>query len=68
MPRDRVAAECRRLQETAEVWTIEPGPLRDRILAQATIPRLPKTWLVESALSSAGGSPSATSARHRTRR
>ena len=31
--------------------------LRDRILAQGTIPRLPSNWLVESALSSAGGSP-----------
>ncbi|RHW28986.1 serine/threonine-protein phosphatase [Nocardioides immobilis] len=31
--------------------------LRDRILAQATIPKLPHSWLVESALSSAGGSP-----------
>ncbi|KAA1427176.1 PP2C family protein-serine/threonine phosphatase [Nocardioides antri] len=31
--------------------------LRDRILAQGTIPKLPDTWLVESALSSAGGSP-----------
>ncbi|WP_183092463.1 PP2C family protein-serine/threonine phosphatase [Nocardioides stalactiti] len=31
--------------------------LRDRILAQASIPRLPDSWLVESALSSAGGSP-----------
>jgi len=31
--------------------------LRDRILAQGTIPKLPPTWLVESALSSAGGSP-----------
>jgi hypothetical protein len=31
--------------------------LRDRILAQGTIPALPKGWLVESALSSAGGSP-----------
>ncbi|MDZ5621597.1 PP2C family protein-serine/threonine phosphatase [Nocardioides sp. HM23] len=31
--------------------------LRDRILAQGTIPRLPDNWLVESALSSAGGSP-----------
>ena len=30
--------------------------LRDRILAQGTIPKLPDTWLVESALSSAGGS------------
>jgi hypothetical protein len=31
--------------------------LRDRILAQGTIPKLPQHWLVESALSSAGGSP-----------
>ena len=31
--------------------------LRDRILAQGTIPKLPDRWLVESALSSAGGSP-----------
>ncbi|WP_435770768.1 PP2C family protein-serine/threonine phosphatase [Nocardioides sp. SYSU DS0651] len=31
--------------------------LRDRILAQGQIPELPKGWLVESALSSAGGSP-----------
>lgn len=31
--------------------------LRDRILAQGTIPELPNDWLVESALSSAGGSP-----------
>ncbi len=31
--------------------------LRDRILAQGTIPKLPDSWLVESALSSAGGSP-----------
>ena len=31
--------------------------LRDRILAQGTIPKLPENWLVESALSSAGGSP-----------
>ena len=31
--------------------------LRDRILAQGTIPKLPESWLVESALSSAGGSP-----------
>ncbi len=31
--------------------------LRDRILAQGEIPRLPEGWLVESALSSAGGSP-----------
>ncbi|KAB2811818.1 PP2C family protein-serine/threonine phosphatase [Pimelobacter simplex] len=31
--------------------------LRDRILAQGEIPALPPTWLVESALSSAGGSP-----------
>ncbi len=31
--------------------------LRDRILAQGTIPKLPGNWLVESALSSAGGSP-----------
>lgn len=31
--------------------------LRDRILAQGEIPTLPSTWLVESALSSAGGSP-----------
>ncbi|TNM40510.1 serine/threonine-protein phosphatase [Nocardioides albidus] len=31
--------------------------LRDRILAQGEIPPLPKGWLVESALSSAGGSP-----------
>ncbi|MEQ6902439.1 PP2C family protein-serine/threonine phosphatase [Nocardioides sp. YIM 152588] len=31
--------------------------LRDRILAQAEIPPLPEEWLVESALSSAGGSP-----------
>ena len=31
--------------------------LRDRILAQGTIPKLPDNWLVESALSSAGGSP-----------
>jgi len=31
--------------------------LRDRILAQGTIPNLPRGWLVESALSSAGGSP-----------
>lgn len=31
--------------------------LRDRILAQGEIPVLPETWLVQSALSSAGGSP-----------
>lgn len=31
--------------------------LRDRILAQGAIPELPHRWLVESALSSAGGSP-----------
>ncbi len=31
--------------------------LRDRILAQGTIPKLPDSWLVESAMSSAGGSP-----------
>lgn len=31
--------------------------LRDRILAQGEIPSLPSTWLVESAMSSAGGSP-----------
>ncbi|WP_312856450.1 PP2C family protein-serine/threonine phosphatase [Nocardioides pelophilus] len=31
--------------------------LRDRILAQGTIPHLPDNWLVESAMSSAGGSP-----------
>jgi hypothetical protein len=31
--------------------------LRDRIMAQGTIPKLPANWLVESALSSAGGSP-----------
>lgn len=31
--------------------------LRDRILAQGEIPSLPESWLVESALSSAGGSP-----------
>lgn len=31
--------------------------LRDRILAQGVIPALPAQWLVESALSSAGGSP-----------
>lgn len=31
--------------------------LRDRILAQGEIPALPGDWLVESALSSAGGSP-----------
>jgi serine phosphatase RsbU (regulator of sigma subunit) len=31
--------------------------LRDRILAQGEIPALPRHWLVESALSSAGGSP-----------
>jgi hypothetical protein len=31
--------------------------LRDRILAQGEIPELPEQWLVESALSSAGGSP-----------
>lgn len=31
--------------------------LRDRILAQGEIPTLPGDWLVESALSSAGGSP-----------
>ncbi|GAB2967970.1 hypothetical protein GCM10027076_00140 [Nocardioides montaniterrae] len=31
--------------------------LRDRILAQGEIPVLPKQWLVESALTSAGGSP-----------
>jgi hypothetical protein len=31
--------------------------LRDRILTQGTIPELPHDWLVESALSSAGGSP-----------
>jgi hypothetical protein len=31
--------------------------LRDRILAQGEIPALPSGWLVESALSSAGGSP-----------
>ncbi len=31
--------------------------LRDRIVAQGTIPKLPDNWLVESALSSAGGSP-----------
>lgn len=31
--------------------------LRDRILAQGEIPALPADWLVESALSSAGGSP-----------
>jgi hypothetical protein len=31
--------------------------LRDRILAQGTIPALPENWLVESSLSSAGGSP-----------
>ncbi|WP_157514751.1 PP2C family protein-serine/threonine phosphatase [Nocardioides sp. J54] len=30
--------------------------LRDRILAQGEIPQLPSSWLVESALSSAGGS------------
>ncbi|MFC7502222.1 PP2C family protein-serine/threonine phosphatase [Nocardioides sp. CPCC 206347] len=31
--------------------------LRDRILAQGEIPTLPPRWLVQSALSSAGGSP-----------
>ncbi|NYJ02487.1 hypothetical protein HNR19_003185 [Nocardioides thalensis] len=31
--------------------------LRDRILAQGQIPELPDRWLVESSLSSAGGSP-----------
>lgn len=31
--------------------------LRDRILAQGQIPVLPDSWLVQSALSSAGGSP-----------
>jgi hypothetical protein len=31
--------------------------LRDRILAQGSIPKLPGNWLVESAMSSAGGSP-----------
>ncbi len=31
--------------------------LRDRILAQGQIPPLPAAWLVESSLSSAGGSP-----------
>lgn len=31
--------------------------LRDRILAQGEIPALPSPWLVQSALSSAGGSP-----------
>ncbi|GAA3809061.1 PP2C family protein-serine/threonine phosphatase [Nocardioides panacisoli] len=31
--------------------------LRDRILAQGQIPSLPASWLVESSLSSAGGSP-----------
>jgi len=31
--------------------------LRDRILAQGAIPTLPDSWLVESALRSAGGSP-----------
>lgn len=31
--------------------------LRDRILAQGEIPELPAEWLVQSALSSAGGSP-----------
>ncbi|HWJ82222.1 MAG TPA: PP2C family protein-serine/threonine phosphatase [Nocardioides sp.] len=31
--------------------------LRDRILAQGQIPALPADWLVESSLSSAGGSP-----------
>ncbi|HJQ05950.1 MAG TPA: PP2C family protein-serine/threonine phosphatase [Nocardioides sp.] len=31
--------------------------LRDRILAQGEIPPLPDPWLVDSALSSAGGSP-----------
>jgi hypothetical protein len=31
--------------------------LRDRILAQGQIPALPDSWLVQSALSSAGGSP-----------
>lgn len=31
--------------------------LRDRILAQGQIPELPDSWLVESSLSSAGGSP-----------
>lgn len=31
--------------------------LRDRILSQGEIPKLPKAWLVESALFSAGGSP-----------
>lgn len=31
--------------------------LRDRILAQGEIPQLPPEWLVQSALSSAGGSP-----------
>ncbi|GAA1530915.1 PP2C family protein-serine/threonine phosphatase [Nocardioides humi] len=31
--------------------------LRDRILAQGEIPALPDSWLVESALTSAGGSP-----------
>lgn len=31
--------------------------LRDRILAQGEIPLLPEEWLVQSALSSAGGSP-----------
>lgn len=31
--------------------------LRDRILAQGSIPKLPANWLVESAMSSAGGSP-----------
>ncbi|HWU23473.1 MAG TPA: PP2C family protein-serine/threonine phosphatase [Nocardioides sp.] len=31
--------------------------LRDRILAQGEIPVLPEKWLVDSALSSAGGSP-----------
>ena len=31
--------------------------LRDRILAQGAIPQLPDNWLVECAMSSAGGSP-----------
>lgn len=31
--------------------------LRDRILAQGAMPPLPRSWMVESALSSAGGSP-----------
>ncbi len=47
--------------------------LRDRILTQGQIPPLPASWLVQSALSSAGGSPFAgdfvvaTAREHRTR-